>query len=209
MRRVPGCAPGASGLAPTLPHSAVNVSSSRSEIGLAIVGEHAGVDVVGVAPEERGQMTAQVVSAPLLELLEKRRCPIRLTGRVVDFVGVVEKRAQPNQGVACERAIEPREIGEDRIAGEMVDHVAFAAGRRALDELAVPSEKERVQRPPAGRGRPVEGAVGSDAGRQIQRLTRIAVRHQRASTAGRADTSSARVPAPEGSCWPRPGRQGR
>ena len=73
-----------------------------------------------------------------------------------------------------EGAIERREVAADGVAREMVDDVALAAGRGALDELAVPAGKERVERPAAG------GAVQSSRpsaptrARQIDDVARIA-----------------------------------
>ncbi len=61
----------------------------------------------------------------------------------------------------------------------MVDDVALAAGSGALDELAVPSGKQRVKPPPAGGRGPVEHAAGPDTSRQIQDVPRIVEGHQR------------------------------
>ena len=59
-------------------------------------------------------MLAQIVAAPRLEFLEERRRPIRLPGRIVDLVGVVEERAEAQQLTAGERPIERREVASDR-----------------------------------------------------------------------------------------------
>src|SRR5262249_35723585 len=112
---------------------------------------------------ERRQMPPQVVATPLLELLEEPRRPIRLSGRIVDLVRVVEERAKPLDAMPRERAIEAREVMMNRVAREMIDDVPFAAGRGALDELAVPAEKHAVERPRPGRRRPVERRGRADA----------------------------------------------
>ena len=67
------------------------------------------------------------------ELLEEARRPAGFARRVVDFVGVVEKRAKTAKTVPLEGAIERLQVGPDRVRREVIDHVAFAAGRRTLD----------------------------------------------------------------------------
>ncbi len=155
--------------------------------GLAVVGKHAGVDVGAFSTrrlfttrvhEKRWQVPAEVVSTPLLKLREERWCPVRLTCRIVDFVRVVEERAQARQSMSGKGAIERREVAANRVAGEMVDDVALATGSGALDELAVPPGKERVKPPPAGGRGPVEYPAGSDTSGQIQDFPRIVEGHQ-------------------------------
>ncbi len=94
-------------------------------------------------------MLPQIVAAPLLELLEHARRPVRLARRIVDFVGVVEERAESVQAVPLEGAIERQQVLPDGVRREMIDDVPFAAGSCALDELAVPSGEDRIERPAA------------------------------------------------------------
>src|SRR5262245_48927230 len=112
-------------------------------------------------------MPTQVVPAALLELGEEERRPVGLAGRVIDLVGIVEERAKATEAMTCERAIERQQIPPDGVRRKVIDDVAFAAGRRALDELAVPAGEEPVQRPPASRRRPVQPPVGLNARRQV------------------------------------------
>jgi hypothetical protein len=118
---------------------------------LAVVHEQARAPVGAVRTEEGRQLAPQVVAAPPFELVEEGRRPVGLPVGVVHLVGVVEERAQAVEGPAGERVVEAAQVAPDGRGGEVVDHVALAAGGRALHELAVVSEEERVQcpRPPA------------------------------------------------------------
>ena len=155
--------------------------------GLAVVGEHASVDVDlrgtprldrDFGDEQGRQVPPEVVSTPLLEFGEERRGPVRLTGRIVHLVRIVEERTQSRQGMSGEGAIEWREVAANGVTGEMVDDVALATGGGALDQLAVPSGKERVEPPPAGGSGPVEHSVGADTSGQIDDVARICEGHQ-------------------------------
>ena len=133
----------------------------------------------GRAIDERRQVTPEVVAAPLLELGEEPGRPVGLSGRIVDLVGVVEEGAKPGECAACERAVERQQVFRDRIGREVIDHVALAAGRGALDELAVPTGEEGVERPAARRCGPVEVPAVLDARGQIGDIACVRVRHQR------------------------------
>ncbi len=145
---------------------------------LAVVGEHARASIFVVATEERRQVASEVVSAPPLKLVQQRRRPVALSGRIVHLVRIVEEGAEAGCAVPGERLIEPREILPNRAPREMIDDRSFAAGCGPLDHLPVPAEKQGVQSPVAGRGRPVERAVAVDARCEIDGVTGIAVRHQ-------------------------------
>ena len=143
-----------------------------------IVRQHARADVVGALAEELWQVLPQIVAAALLELLEHARRPVRLPRRIVDLVGIVEERAESVQAVPLESAIERQQVLPDCVRRKMIDDIPFAAGGCALDELAMPSGEDRIERPPARRCNPVQAAVRLNPRGQIQSVARVGVGHQ-------------------------------
>src|SRR5215510_3782734 len=129
-------------------------------------------------------MLAEVVSATPIEFGEELRRPVRLAVGVVYFVRVVEERPKRFYIAPGERLVEFAQVISERRSREMVDHVSLAARRGAFDHLSVPPLKDRVERPFA-RGRdPVQLAILSDFGGEIERLAAIRIgleRHERQS----------------------------
>src|SRR5262245_19199980 len=112
-------------------------------------------------------MASQVVATPLLKLVEEPSRPVRLPARIIHLVRIVEERAKTIETVTRERAIESFEVVANRIAREVIDDVAFAARRRPLDQLAVPSEEDSVESPGSGRRGPLQPTGRTDMRRQI------------------------------------------
>ena len=128
----------------------------------AVVALHARHGVgVGVAEEGR-QGVAQLVAVPARE--GGRDVP--RPARAVVLERVVELRAQ-RRSRGAERRVEHREVPRERVLRVRVEHQALAARRRALDLLAGAGEERGVQRPLAGRRRPLQRAVRSDTGREV------------------------------------------
>jgi hypothetical protein len=123
-------------------------------------------------------MRPEIVAAALLELVEDIRCPVGFPGRVVDLVGVVEERAQTSKTVPLEGAIERQQVLPDRVRREMIDDVTFAAGGGALHELAVPCCENGMERPAAGRCRPVQAAARLKVRSQVQGVAGVGIGHQ-------------------------------
>ena len=112
--------------------------------------------------EERRQVPPEIVSAAFLEFVEESGSSVRLSLGIIDFVRVVEEGAKASERVSGKGPFESTEVVTDRIVREVIDDVALASGRRAFHDLAVPAQKDAVQRPgPFGCG-PVEGAVCRD-----------------------------------------------
>src|SRR4029434_8748561 len=76
-------------------------------------------------------------------------------------------------------AVESIQVVTDRAGREVVDDVAFAARRRSLHELAVPTEKDAVQGPGTLWRSPVERTSSRDAGCEIDDRAGLRVRDQR------------------------------
>jgi hypothetical protein len=66
----------------------------------------------------------------------------------------------------------------------MIDDHAFAAGRGALDHLAVPAEEQGVQRPPSGRRGPVQSSIRPYRAGEIDWRPAGPVCHQREQRQG-------------------------
>src|ERR1044071_8757148 len=66
----------------------------------------------------------------------------------------------------------------ERLGREVVDDVALAAGRGALDHLAVPALEEAVELPTPLRRDPVERAFGVDARSEVERLALVRIGDQ-------------------------------
>ncbi len=110
---------------------------------------------------------SQVVAAPELKLREKVVRPVRL----VHFIGIVEKAADPFLGrQSREGLVEGGQVALDRSGGEVIDDVAFAAGSGALHLLAGPAPKQRIHGPPASRRAPVQASLRIHVPDQVERL---------------------------------------
>jgi hypothetical protein len=123
-------------------------------------------------------MAAKIVAAPLLELGEETRRPVRLPRRIVDLIGVVEEGAQATKRVSAEGAIERHEIRLDRVGGKVIDDEAFPAWRGALHQLAVPRAEKRVERPAPLWCGPLQVPVRLNARGQVHAVAAVRIRHE-------------------------------
>ena len=132
---------------------------------LAVVATDAGDRLLVAVARERLNLFEQIVAAPIAELFQKLGRPVGLARRVVDFVGVVEKRPQRADLAAGKGVVELFKIRGEGLAGKMVDDVPFAPRPGPFDLLAVPAGEESIQSPlPSSRGRrPIERPVRGDA----------------------------------------------
>ena len=76
--------------------------------GQPVVGRQPRARLAGVRPEQCRQVSAQVIAATPLELVEQQERSIRLPVGIIHFVRVVEERAQSIESAAGEGGVESR-----------------------------------------------------------------------------------------------------
>ena len=145
----------------------------------AVIRNDTGVHLLGVTAEKRRELLAQIITAAAGELFEEARCPIGLALRIIDLVGVAEIRAQPVDVVSGVGRVERLQVVAQRCFRQVIDDEALGARAGPLDQFAMPALKQRIERPVALWGGPVEFAPRADPRREVDPLASIRAGHER------------------------------